>query len=68
MNITHHKELVASPSVLDRDMYIPYSLLSEDIKSFLKEKEEIQSRYLVYDNAYYFFIYTDKGNRVDIEL
>lgn len=66
MYITYHKELTRPKKV---NSFIPHQCLNEDIQKFIKEHNCQQvDGYYVDNNGFYFFIYLDNGDRIDVKL
>lgn len=65
MNISFHLEV---PMNFVTNNRIPHSILHEHIQLAIRQEGETQKDYKYTSNGVYFFIYTDDGNRFDIEL
>jgi hypothetical protein len=65
MKFTYHKN-VPKPDDVQSTWY--WEMLSEELKSFLTDKNQVQDRYFFEDNGYYVFIYLSNGDRVDIAI
>lgn len=65
MYITYHLQIEKPSDVTNT---IPHEVLNKEIQDFLKERNCIQKHYYFFDNGFYFFIYLENGNRVDVEL
>lgn len=65
MIITYHKEIGKTTKVVNT---ILHTILSNEVKAFIKEHNVEQERYYFYDNGFYWFIYLDNGDRIDIQL
>ena len=65
MTITYHQEVERPDKVTNT---IPHEILSEELKDFLKESNVVQKKYYFYDNGFFFFLYLDNGDRVDIAV
>lgn len=64
MNITYHKEVTTKHTDLG---YIPHELLHPNIKAYIETLDVKQAIYQITCNGYYFFIYLDNGDRIDVE-
>jgi hypothetical protein len=65
MYITYHKEIERPNHVNNK---ISHDVLSTELKKFIIEKDAEQQSYFFNDNGFYFFIYLDNGDRIDVEL
>lgn len=64
MYITYHKS-VECPEGLSS---IPHQLLCSAVQKFITENNCLQKFYKVKSNSYYFFIYLNNGDRIDVAL
>ena len=64
MKITYNK-YIKTPDSLN---IINHLVLNEKITNFLKEIDCIQNTYFFEENNFYFFIYPDKGGKIDCSL
>lgn len=66
MNITYHKKISTPAGICIKN--IPHSVLDKKIREFIEERGVVQSLYYTRSNGYYFFIYLECNDRIDIEL
>lgn len=64
MTITYHKDIPVD-NHLTR---VPHIMLDKKIRKFIKDKNVKQDTYPVKANPYWFFIYLDNGDRIDIQV
>ena len=62
MYITYHPEITKPDNITSQ---LPHAVLSEELKSTLKEWDCVQPKYYFKDNGMYFFLYLDNGDRID---
>ena len=65
MKFTYHKNVPKPEEVQSTWVW---EMLSEELKTFLTDKNQIQNRYFFEDNGYYVFIYLSNGDRVDVKI
>lgn len=65
MNITYHKEIAKPDGVIAS---IPHAILDMGIRLFIDVKGCTQHEYYINHNDWYFFIYLDNGDRIDVAL
>lgn len=63
--ITYHKEV---PYKGVNEPTLPHCILDDKLKTYLENKEVKQDSYHFHDNGFYFFIYLNNGDRVDVML
>ena len=63
--ITYHQSVKRPEDVQNT---IPYVLLAKFIQDKLIEFNCVQKAYYFSDNGFYWFLYLDNGDRVDIQL
>lgn len=66
MYITYHKE-VSKPVGIHSNS-LPHIILDKEVRELIEKYDAVQEFYYWRNNGYYFFIYLDKGDRIDIEL
>jgi hypothetical protein len=65
MYITYHQQIIKPSKITNT---IPLVILCKELQDKLKEWNVIQKRYFFFDNGFYWFLYLDNGDRVDIEI
>jgi len=65
MYITYHQQIKKTDDVKNT---IPHKVLCNELKDKLKEWKVEQERYYFFDNGFYWFLYLDNGDRVDMSL
>jgi phenolic acid decarboxylase len=68
MHITYHKQIPKDDEVVNT---IPHEILCDEVKEFIREQQKIrgkieQKRYYFFDNGWFWFLYLDNGDRIDI--
>lgn len=66
MNITYHTNVPKKDSITS---VVPHTILNEEIHKFIRELDlPFQRYYYYFNNAIYFFIYLNNGDRIDVEI
>lgn len=65
MYLTYHRQIEKPEDVVNT---IPHGVLSESAKDIISVYNCKQDRYYFDDNGFYFFLYLNNGDRIDIEL
>lgn len=63
--ITYHYDVPKTDNI---ESTISHEVLSLELKEYLERKGVQQERYYFDDNGYYFFIYLNNGDRVDVSI
>ena len=64
-HITYH---YAIPKAEDVTSTIRHEILNEELQVFIEGRGEKQEQYFFFDNGFFWFLYLDNGNRIDVML
>jgi hypothetical protein len=63
--ITYHEAIQKPNNVVNT---IPHDLLDDGVKNYIELVGAKQDRYHFLDNGFYWFLYLQNGDRIDIKL